>query len=67
MFTRSSIAPSKKSALVYRGETRMPSRVKKQHKNNDSISNEETNAINKFRSMPISDNNSNDEGKPKRY
>ena len=41
--------------------------LKKQHKNNDFISNEEINVINKFRSLSISDNNSNDKGKPKRY
>eukprot|EP00957_Ditylum_brightwellii_P155777 11859632-Ditylum_brightwellii.AAC.1 len=41
--------------------------LKKQHKNNNFISNEETNAINKFRRLPISDSNSNDKGKPKRY
>eukprot|EP00957_Ditylum_brightwellii_P081357 6188698-Ditylum_brightwellii.AAC.1 len=40
--------------------------LEKQHKSNDSISNEETNAIKKFRSLSIS-NNRNDKGKPKRY
>eukprot|EP00957_Ditylum_brightwellii_P162245 12353852-Ditylum_brightwellii.AAC.1 len=34
--------------------------LKKQHENNDFISNEETNVINKLRSLSISDNNSND-------
>ena len=52
------------NSCVQKGVKKTP---KKQHKNNDSISNEETNAINKFRSLSISDNNSNDKGKPKRY
>eukprot|EP00957_Ditylum_brightwellii_P107646 8212384-Ditylum_brightwellii.AAC.1 len=41
--------------------------LKKQQKNNDSIRTEETNMINKFRSLSISDNNSNGKNKPKRY
>eukprot|EP00957_Ditylum_brightwellii_P148708 11322150-Ditylum_brightwellii.AAC.1 len=40
--------------------------LKKKHKNNDSISNEEINVINKIRSLSISDNR-NDKGKPNRY
>eukprot|EP00957_Ditylum_brightwellii_P095247 7254770-Ditylum_brightwellii.AAC.1 len=63
MLTRSNIIPNKKSTLVHRRESRRP--LKKHHQNNDYISNEETNAINKFRSMSNSDNNSNDKDKPK--
>eukprot|EP00957_Ditylum_brightwellii_P195438 14890754-Ditylum_brightwellii.AAC.1 len=39
--------------------------LKRQQKNNDSISNEGTNVINKLRSLSINDNNRNDKGKPK--
>eukprot|EP00957_Ditylum_brightwellii_P048884 3709463-Ditylum_brightwellii.AAC.1 len=37
--------------------------LKKQHKNSDFISNKETNAINKFKNLVVSDNSSNDKGK----
>eukprot|EP00957_Ditylum_brightwellii_P030235 2288990-Ditylum_brightwellii.AAC.1 len=49
---------------VQKGVKKTP---KKHNKNNDSISNEGTNAISKFRSLSISDDNSNDKGKPTRY
>eukprot|EP00957_Ditylum_brightwellii_P101737 7753599-Ditylum_brightwellii.AAC.1 len=41
-------------------QNRVKKALKKKHKKNDFTSNEEINVINKFRSLSISDNSSND-------